>query len=87
MNKRKKVHSWRYRLINGTSWEGISVREVYYDINGNILGWSHEPLLMIASNPDEIKKEIINAMKDLDNMLMATKEPVLDEAYLEETVK
>lgn len=73
----------KYRLVRGLSYEGISIREIYYDETGRLVGWSQEPLSPLAPTAEELRQEIINSFKELDDMLEATKEPVLDEIDLE----
>lgn len=80
---RHNVPSWEFRLVKGTYFEGISVREIYFNEKGNIIGWSLEPILTQAGYVKEVVEDIVEAMKDLDDMLVATKKPVLEESVLE----
>lgn len=88
-HKNNKCHcachfdSWEYRLFNGSSFEGVSLRVVYYDKKKNIVGWTNEPILTLASRTEEVRKFIVEAMKDLDDMLAATQKPIIDERGLE----
>lgn len=68
--------------MQGISWEGISVREVFYNKNKRIEGWSKQPVLVLAGTREEVIESIVDLMGDLDKMLEATKEPVLDESKL-----
>lgn len=83
----KKIHKWEYRLMYGSSWEGLSIREVYYDKDNKIVGWSRQPILTLTDTAQDIKTEIVQVFKDLDNMLEATNKPVLNELELEEKLE
>lgn len=72
-----------YRLVYGTSWEGISVRQIYYDKDGNMLDWSRFPLLTLAASVPEVQAEVVKIMNTADEMLEATKLPVIREDRLE----
>lgn len=80
---RHNVPKWAYRLIKGSYYEGISIREVYFNEKGSIIGWSLEPILTQAGYVKEVVEDIVDSMKELDDMLDATKKPVLEEAILE----
>lgn len=72
-----------YRLMQGTNYEGVSIREVYLNEKNEIEGWSEEPVLILAANKQEVVEGLVEVMRDVDDMLSATKRPILDEADLE----
>lgn len=43
-----------YRLMKGTSIEGVSIREVYYNDKNKIVGWSDEPDSPVEASAEEI---------------------------------
>ena len=77
----------RYRMIRGNSIEGISIREVYYDDEDKIIGWSDESETPPGGSPKDIIEWFKFMFEDFNEMLEATKQPVLDEAELEASVK
>lgn len=72
-----------YRLVAGTSFEGVSIRDIYYDKNNRIIGWGRFPLSFLGATAKDVAKDLVNAMQHIDDMLEATKKPILDEAKLE----
>ena|SRR3990167_5801062 len=78
----KNAERVSYRLVWGDNYEGISVREVYYDKKNEIVGWGELPLTAITSSTKQLVKELIEAMHHIDNMFEATKKPILDEKAL-----
>lgn len=81
------VSKVEYRVVNGTSYEGLSIREVYFDTNGKIISYSKLPLICLASSTGEIKQEIVKSMQDLDKMLECLNKPILEEHYLESHIQ
>lgn len=63
--------------MNGSSVEGLSIREVSYDEGGDVVDWSSQPAWVEGESIGELKT-------DLNEMLAALSEPVLDEAELDE---
>jgi hypothetical protein len=78
----KEAEKVEYRLVQGDNYEGISVREVYYDKENKVVGWGYMPLTALTSSSNQLVKELVHAMKHLDDMLAATKKPILDERGL-----
>lgn len=78
-------HHSNYRVVKGTSYEGLSFRKVFYDEQEVILGWSEEPVL-IGQEPTvkELAARLIETVSAIEEMLQAIHEPILDEAELEE---
>lgn len=75
--------SVEYRLVYGASVEGLSIRDIYYDRNHKVVAWGRKPLSIPAQSKEEIVSDILDAIRQLDDMLEATKKPVLDELKLE----
>lgn len=73
-----------YRMVRGTNFEGVSIRDIYYDENDNIIGWGILPLTFLAAKPEDIRADLVDAMKHIDDMLEATNKPMLDEERMEE---
>lgn len=80
MGKTKKNE---YRIVNGTSFEGLSIREVYLDKNNKIVNWGKYPASPLAGSKQEVIQDLIEIMKSIDDMLEATKKPILEEETLE----
>ena len=78
----KEAEKVEYRLVQGDNYEGISVREVYYDKENKVVGWGYIPLTAITHSSKQLVTELVHAMKHLDDMLAATKKPILDEKGL-----
>lgn len=79
---------WGYRLVMGNQYEGLSLRQVIYDKdNGKIIGWNPEPLHRPVSSVGDVRELLVHEMHELDDMLEATKEPILDESKLEKELK
>lgn len=72
-----------YRLVNGMSFEGLSIRDIYYDKQGRIVGWGRFPLSSLTATPKEMAKELVEAMKHIDDMLIAAQKPPLEEILME----
>lgn len=72
-----------YRVMMGKHREGFSIREVVYDDKNVVVGWNPEPVAGHEESIDDIKRYIVMEMQELDEMLEATKRPILDEALLE----
>lgn len=72
-----------FRVVRGTSHEGVSIRTIYYDKNNKICGWDVEPVSPLASNVKDLLQDIVEAVENLDDMLTATKLPILEESQLE----
>lgn len=77
MSTQHRCPHWNYRLMNGSSIEGMSIREVFYDEDGDVDDWSPYPASVEGDSVKELKF-------DLREMLSALTEPVLEEAELEE---
>lgn len=71
-----------YRLMLGSYHEGVSIREVLVNSAGIIVDWDHEPIFTPVSSVADVKRQLIEEMRDLDEMLEATDKPILDEAKL-----
>ena len=78
----KLAEKVEYRLVQGDNYEGLSVREVYYDKQNKVVGWGYIPLTAITYSSKQLVAELVHAMKHLDDMLAATKKPILDERGL-----
>lgn len=76
----------RYRMVRGSSVEGISIREIYYDDKDKVIGWDDELSSPPGGSPQDIIEWLIFMFKDFDEMLEATKQPVIDEADLESSI-
>lgn len=72
-----------YRVMMGKRREGYSLREVLYDDKNVIVGWNPEPVANHEESIDDIRESLVIEMQELDEMLEATKRPILDEALLE----
>ncbi len=72
-----------YRVMMGKRREGYSIREVLYDDKKKIVAWNPEPVADHEESIDDIKSYLVMEMQEIDEMLEATKRPVLDEALLE----
>jgi hypothetical protein len=79
--------TWGYRLMLGSTHEGLSIREVIYDRKGRIVGWHPRPLGECVSSVAAVKRQLVEDMRDLDAMLEATDKPILDEAELKLTMR
>jgi len=64
---------WDYRIIKSIEpGESIyKIHEVYYDDNGNIDGWTEEPVLPCGENTGELRE-------DIHYFLEAFRQPVLE---------
>ena len=64
---------WDYRVMRNKQgkYGDYSIHEVFYDEKKKILGWTHDVSEPVGDNVDELKV-------DLQRMLMAFDEPVLD---------
>lgn len=76
-----------YRLMRGTSYEGVSIREVLTDDKGNVVDWSEEPIFVLAPTKKEAKEDLGLVLEDVKDMFTAFNKPVLDESELEGTVR
>jgi len=68
--------TWGHRVIKWTSTHGdeyFEIREVYYDRNGKIDGWTAEGIIPYGENLDELRET-------LEWMLKALEKPVLIES-------
>jgi hypothetical protein len=74
--------SHEYRLMQGSSVEGISVREVVIDKDGNIASWSF-PISPPGASSKEVREELELTIKELTDVREAFDHPILDEAKLE----
>lgn len=71
-----------YRLMRGTSIEGLSIREVAYDEQGNIHCWT-PPLVPPCGDKKEVSETLKAVIEDFMNMYQALDKPVIDELELE----
>lgn len=78
----KQAERVSYRLVSGDNYEGLSVREVYYDKKNKIVGWGEFPMSATTQSTKQLVRELIEAMHHIDNMLEATKKPILEEKAL-----
>lgn len=76
-----------YRLMKGTSFEGISIREVVIDDEGKIVDWSEEPIFVLAPTKKEAKEDLTFVLDDIKDMFQAFGKPTLDEADLEDSLR
>lgn len=83
----EKADRIEYRLVQGTSFEGLSIRGIYYDKQNKIVGYDPFPLSPLAGSKQEVVVTLVDMFKSIDEMLDATKKPVLDEAKLEAKFK
>jgi len=67
--------SWNYRVVDHNGC--FEIREAYYDMDGNVDGWSALPIAAAGSDLEELKK-------DLEHMMRALTKPVLLLTDLEE---
>ncbi len=72
-----------YRLMKGTNFEGISIREVLTDDHGEVIDWSEEPIFVLAPTKKEAENDLNVVLEDIKDMFTAFKKPVLDESELE----
>lgn len=77
MSTQHRCPHWNYRLMNGSTVEGLSIREVSYDEDGGVVDWSPFPASIEGESAEELKF-------DLREMLEALDKPTLDEAELEQ---
>ena len=64
---------WDHRVVketldNGEVW--YSVREVYYNKDGSIFGYTDEPVGVVGESVDEIREELEMTLKCLDNPVL-----------------
>lgn len=78
MSTQPRCEHWGYRLVNGSSIEGLSIREVVYDDDGAVVDWAPFPAIIEGASREELKS-------DLEEMLGVLKQPILDEAELEQS--
>lgn len=78
--------SHEYRLMRGSSIEGISIREVTLDKDGRIVDWSL-PISPLNASVDEAREELEVTIKELTDVRKAFNRPLLDEADLESGVE
>lgn len=76
-----------YRVVRGTSHEGLSIRSIYYDKLNNIVDWDDEPQSALTGNVQELVTYLIEAFKSVEDMVEATKKPIIDEGILEEKLE
>jgi hypothetical protein len=65
---------WNHRLVKGPAGE-FTMREVYYDDDGTIIGWTEDPIAPFGNTTEEI-------IVELDRMSEACHKPVLQESEL-----
>jgi hypothetical protein len=66
--------TWNYRVIRTD--EAFAIHEVFYDSNGEINGWSADPIAPMGETQDEL-------MKDLELIQRALTLPVLKVGLVE----
>lgn len=76
-----------FRLVRGTSYEGLSIRGFYYDKNNELIGWDPLPLSPLAATKEEAIGFLVDMMKNMDDMFEAAKKPIISEAKLEQEFK
>lgn len=76
-----------YRLMKGTNYEGVSIREVLTDDDGTIVDWSEEPIFVLAPTKKEAKEDLTVVLEDIKEMFIAFNKPLLDESDLEGNIK
>ena len=74
---------FEYRLVRGTSYEGLSIRAIYFDKSNKVIGWDKVPLSPPAGTLKETITYILEIIKSMDDMIEGAKKPVVDEAALE----
>lgn len=72
-----------FRLVYGTSWEGLSIRCIYYDVHGNIVGYDKKPLTPLSGTREEAIGYLVDMMKNIDEMLEGAQKPIMKESELE----
>ena len=82
----KQAERVSYRLVYGDKYEGLSVREVYYDKKNKIVGWGESPMSATTPSTKQLVRELIDAMHHIDDMLEATKKPILEEKALRQQI-
>lgn len=72
------MYHWDYRIVRSKD-NIFSVREVYYNDDGNIEVW--------GENPESLESDILVALKtEVEYILKAFDKPVLDEETLKKEV-
>ena len=84
-NRRIKIGDhvyWNHRVMKSTHGEETiyTIREVYYDHDGSIEGWTADAVAPQGETPEELREE-------LARMIACTAQGVLYEAVLEEKNK
>lgn len=72
-----------YRLMRGSSVEGLSIREVAFDNADEIIAWDAYPATIPAGSVNELKMDLDAAISDLMKMREAFNKPLLDETEIE----
>lgn len=75
--------TWNYRMTKRMEYdvEVYEIREVYYDDEGGVRGWTEEAMAPYGETPEEL-------FETLNKMLQAASmRPVLDLAVIEQELK
>lgn len=78
--------SHSYRLMQGSSVEGISIREVITDKSGEVMTWT-DPISPPAASREEAQDDLELQIKELKQMREAFRQPILDELDLEAEIE
>lgn len=67
--KARDIMSWNYRVCRDQGqrqgdYVSYSIREVYYDDDGKVLGWTATPATLLGDTPEEIKADLELILKD-----------------------
>ena len=68
---------WNYRVMkrrNGLGGYEYGIYEVYYDDNGNIEGWTEDPMTPTGSSEDDLRDELEIMKAALNNETLIYKE-------------
>jgi len=64
---------WNYRVVKSKKWYGeiwYEVREVYYDDEGNVNGYTEEPGRPVATGLQELREVLEWMIKSLDKPVL-----------------
>lgn len=77
------AHKIRYRVIRGSSIEGLSVREVAFDDQEKIIGWGYMPSTPPEGSIDDLREGIDSLIDSFIAMKESLELPIIDELELE----